>query len=66
MAADGTEYDLTQIIAPYLDRHMVLRLVEFLEEQKLYPMEEILAAKLDVIGKTKMADLKLKELRVQR
>lgn len=61
MSVPGTEYDLTRTITPFLDRHMVLSLVEFLEKHKIYPADQLAKAKLDVIDKTKMVDLKLKE-----
>mmetsp|Transcript_8442 Transcript_8442/g.16580 ORF Transcript_8442/g.16580 Transcript_8442/m.16580 type:complete len:458 (-) Transcript_8442:147-1520(-) len=57
--ATGVQYDLTQVLAPYMDRHMVLRLIEFLEEKKMYPSADLLHSKLAVIDKTKMADLKI-------
>jgi len=52
------EYDLTQTIAPYLDRHLVFPLLEFLDLKKdLYPEEDLLKAKLDLLAeKTNMVD----------
>eukprot|EP00455_Lapot_gusevi_P011707 TRINITY_DN1543_c0_g3_i1.p1 TRINITY_DN1543_c0_g3~~TRINITY_DN1543_c0_g3_i1.p1 ORF type:complete len:444 (+),score=146.24 TRINITY_DN1543_c0_g3_i1:62-1333(+) len=51
------EYDLTPSLAPYLDRHLVTVLLNFLEEQKVHPVEQILNAKLALLSQTKMLDL---------
>jgi len=55
------EYDLTQTVAPYLDRHLVFPLLEFLDLKKdLYPEEDLLKAKLDLVAeKTNMVDFAL-------
>eukprot|EP00252_Welwitschia_mirabilis_P007466 TRINITY_DN18851_c0_g1_i3.p1 TRINITY_DN18851_c0_g1~~TRINITY_DN18851_c0_g1_i3.p1 ORF type:complete len:442 (-),score=81.90 TRINITY_DN18851_c0_g1_i3:371-1696(-) len=50
------EYDLTSRIAPHLDRHLVFPLLEFLQEKQLYPDEQILKAKIDLLSKTNMVD----------
>jgi translation initiation factor 3 subunit E len=52
------EYDLTQTIAPYLDRHLVFPLLEFLDFKKdLYPEEDLLKEKLALLAdKTNMVD----------
>ncbi|CAL1352378.1 unnamed protein product [Linum trigynum] len=49
-------YDLTPRIAPNLDRHLVFPLLEFLQEQQMYPDEEILKAKIELLNKTNMVD----------
>ncbi|KAJ8445796.1 hypothetical protein Cgig2_027877 [Carnegiea gigantea] len=49
-------YDLTPRIAPNLDRHLVFPLLEFLQERQLYPEEELLKAKIDLLNKTNMVD----------
>ncbi|RCV10086.1 hypothetical protein SETIT_2G083700v2 [Setaria italica] len=49
-------HDLTARLAPHLDRHLVFPLLESLQERGLYPEEEILAAKLDLLGGTNMVD----------
>lgn len=56
-SAAPMSFDLTSTISQYLDRHLVLVLVNFLEEQALYPAEDVLRVKLDVLSKTKMVDL---------
>ncbi|XP_039793927.1 eukaryotic translation initiation factor 3 subunit E-like isoform X2 [Panicum virgatum] len=50
------EHDLTARLAPHLDRHLVFPLLEFLQERGLYPEEEVLAAKLRLLGGTNMVD----------
>ncbi|KNC84388.1 eukaryotic translation initiation factor 3 subunit E [Sphaeroforma arctica JP610] len=50
------KYDLTSTIAEYLDRHMVFPLLKFLVLKELYPAEEILTVKLDLLEKTCMVD----------
>ncbi|XP_031396717.1 eukaryotic translation initiation factor 3 subunit E isoform X1 [Punica granatum] len=50
------QYDLTPRIAPNLDRHLVFPLLEFLQERQLYPDEEILKAKIELLSKTNMVD----------
>lgn len=51
-------FDLTGKIGSFLDRHLLLRALELVEERKLYPAKEkeILSAKLDVLSKTNMVD----------
>jgi len=55
------EYDLTYTISKYLDRHMVLPLLEFLQDKKLYPEDDLLHAKLELVSKTKMVDFAAEE-----
>ncbi|XP_066398855.1 eukaryotic translation initiation factor 3 subunit E-like isoform X2 [Miscanthus floridulus] len=50
------EHDLTPRLALHLDRHLVLPLLEFLQERGLYPEEEVLAAKLRLLAGTNMVD----------
>jgi translation initiation factor 3 subunit E len=52
----ATKYDLTPTITPYLDRHMVWPLLEFLDEKKLYPAADISKNKLKILSRTKMLD----------
>lgn len=49
-------YDLTDRIAPNLDRHLVFPLLEFLHERQLYADEEILKAKIVLLSQTNMVD----------
>ncbi|PQQ12535.1 Eukaryotic translation initiation factor 3 subunit E [Prunus yedoensis var. nudiflora] len=50
------EYDLTPRIAPNLDRHLVFPLLEFLQERQMYPDEQILKSKIELLNKTNMVD----------
>lgn len=50
------EHDLTPRIAPNLDRHLVFPLMEFLQERQLYPDEQILKSKIELLNKTNMVD----------
>jgi hypothetical protein len=34
-AANLSQYDLTQKIAPFLDKHLLVQILEFLEENKV-------------------------------
>ncbi|KAL0383505.1 UNVERIFIED_CONTAM: Eukaryotic translation initiation factor 3 subunit E [Sesamum calycinum] len=52
----AAKYDLTQRIAPQLDRHLVFPLLEFLQERGLYPEEDILKAKIELLNDTNMVD----------
>uniref|UniRef100_A0A7N0TV30 Eukaryotic translation initiation factor 3 subunit E n=1 Tax=Kalanchoe fedtschenkoi TaxID=63787 RepID=A0A7N0TV30_KALFE len=49
-------YDLTPRIVPNLDRHLVFPLLEFLQERQMYPDEQILKAKIELLNKTNMVD----------
>ncbi|TPX40567.1 hypothetical protein SeMB42_g05941 [Synchytrium endobioticum] len=48
--------DLTHIICEYMDRHMVIPLIEFLLHRELYPTEELMQAKYELLMKTSMVD----------
>ncbi|KAK9723046.1 eukaryotic translation initiation factor 3 subunit E [Basidiobolus ranarum] len=50
------QYDLTSKMVPYLDRHLVYPLLEFLSLKEIYPEEDILQAKYDLLSKTNMID----------
>jgi len=47
------EYDLTSIIIPHLDRHLIFPLLENLH---LYSEEDIMRAKIELLSKTNMVD----------
>lgn len=57
-------YDLTREVGPFLDPHLMIRVVEFIEEQKVYvdpknpvmAAPEVVQAKLDLLNKTNMLD----------
>ena len=57
----GEQWDLTSRVSPYLDRHMMFPLLEFLDglitsKQIAYPAEDIQAARLALLRPTKMKD----------
>jgi translation initiation factor 3 subunit E len=60
-------YDLTAEIGQFLDPHLMLKVIEFIDEQKVYvdpknPMmtaPEVVTAKLDLLNKTNMVDYAL-------
>eukprot|EP00246_Nothoceros_aenigmaticus_P004859 TRINITY_DN16579_c0_g1_i1.p1 TRINITY_DN16579_c0_g1~~TRINITY_DN16579_c0_g1_i1.p1 ORF type:complete len:441 (-),score=80.04 TRINITY_DN16579_c0_g1_i1:75-1397(-) len=49
-------FDLTAMVAPYLDRHLVFPLLEFLQDKQLYAEDQILKAKIELLSKTNMVD----------
>ncbi|TPX35092.1 hypothetical protein SmJEL517_g02522 [Synchytrium microbalum] len=54
--AQSSSRDLTHVISEYMDRHMVIPLIEFLLHRQLYPVEELMQAKYDLLSKTTMVD----------
>lgn len=50
------KHDLTLQVAPYLDRHLVFPLLEFLQGKQLYPEREIMEGKLELLKHTNMVD----------
>uniref|UniRef100_A0A0D9WVX5 Eukaryotic translation initiation factor 3 subunit E n=1 Tax=Leersia perrieri TaxID=77586 RepID=A0A0D9WVX5_9ORYZ len=50
------EHDLTARMAQHMDCHLVFPLLEFLQQRRLYPNEEILEAKLRLLRGTNMVD----------
>jgi len=54
---DPREYDLTKAMVPYFDVHLVIPLLEFLSELKMYPVRDITKEKIKVILSTNMMDL---------
>lgn len=51
------QYDLTPRLIPFLDRHMVLPLLDFLQQSNLYSPLSIIQARVDFAATTKMVDL---------
>jgi len=51
-----SKYDLTNKLTPYLDRHLVIPLMEFLSVKKLYDETDLQKAKLALLEKTNMVD----------
>lgn len=50
------EYDLTQTIIPYLDRHLAFPLLSHLAETTLFPVEQIIKAQYELTKGTNMVD----------
>jgi len=50
------DWDLSQKIIPYLDRHLAFPLLAYLTETGLFPAEEVQAAQYGLARKTNMVD----------
>ena len=50
------QWDLTSRMGPYLDRHLVFPLLEFLSVKGIYDETDLLRAKLDLLSNTNMVD----------
>lgn len=54
------EFDLTHTMAPYLDRHLIIPLLDFISQhpnmEGLYKKEDVLACKLELLSNTAMVD----------
>jgi translation initiation factor 3 subunit E len=55
-AVSANQVDLIPRMTPFLDRHLVLPLLEFLEEKQIYPQDDIKRAKLELLAGTNMVD----------
>ncbi|GAA5971901.1 hypothetical protein JCM11641_001561 [Rhodosporidiobolus odoratus] len=53
VAAQDPSFTLLQSLAGHLDRHLVLPLLDFLESREKYTHEEVLQAKVDLLGEGK-------------
>ncbi|KAG0270153.1 eukaryotic translation initiation factor 3 subunit E [Actinomortierella ambigua] len=56
MASPAAKYDLTSKMIPFLDRHLIFPLLEFLSMNELYSDESLLQAKYELLSKTNMVD----------
>jgi hypothetical protein len=50
------KYDLTQKLVPFLDRHLIFPLLEFLSQEDMYPAMDLVQAKYDLLKPTNMTD----------
>lgn len=50
------EYDLTQTIVPFLDRHLVFPLLAHLVDHELFPVEQVQTAQYELAKGTNMVD----------
>ena len=57
MAEAKKRYDVTEVLAGYLDRHLVLPLLDFLRDKDIYDPAEMQQSKLQVLFSTNMVDL---------
>ena len=54
--AEGAAYDLTTKVGPFMDRHLLLPLLDFLASKSLFPKNELDTSKLEILLKTNMVD----------
>jgi hypothetical protein len=52
-------YDLTKQFTPYMDQHLLLPLLEWLENTERYAHQDVLKAQLNVLKSTKMIDRRI-------
>ncbi len=50
------KYDIIPTMSPFLDPHMILPLIQFLETLNIYKPEQLLKAKLSILNSTNMLD----------
>lgn len=56
-ASESTEqWDLTAQVSPYLDRHLIFPLLEYIIENLDYSKDDVAAARLDLLRPTHMVD----------
>ncbi|KAG5440068.1 hypothetical protein PCK2_000580, partial [Pneumocystis canis] len=56
LSLDSLPYDLVPRMVPYLDKHLIFPLLEFLQQNKIYEKNVILQAKYDLLLETYMTD----------
>ncbi|KAI8377772.1 eIF3 subunit 6 N terminal domain-containing protein [Radiomyces spectabilis] len=52
----AAQHDLTQRMIPFLDRHLVFPLLEFLELKEMYATDDLVKAKYDLFCQSNMVD----------
>ena len=55
--AEEKNYDLTSKLGAFMDRHMLIPLLDFLKVKQQYPEAELQSSKLDILLRTNMVDL---------
>lgn len=50
------QYEISGTLAKYLDRHLILPLLEFLQDKGVYNEADIMEAKIALLQKTNMVD----------
>lgn len=55
-ARELSTYDLTHKMAPFLDKHMLIRMLDFLKNSGIYKFEDITRAQLKLFSSTFMLD----------
>ncbi|KTW27237.1 uncharacterized protein T551_03231 [Pneumocystis jirovecii RU7] len=56
ISSDPSQYDLVPRMLPYLDKHLIFPLLEFLQEKNIYEKKVMLQAKYDLLIETYMTD----------
>ncbi|KAF0699820.1 Aste57867_9596 [Aphanomyces stellatus] len=54
--APMAKYDLTNTLAPFMDLHFMFPLIDFLSTNEMYEEKQLMAAKLELLKPTSMAD----------
>jgi len=52
----AAEYDLTHKVSPFLERHLIFPILQFLEENEIYDKEQLARAKIELLTETNMVD----------
>jgi eIF3 subunit 6 N terminal domain len=50
----GVKHDLTRVISEYLDLHLMFPLLDFVEQNNMYPAAGVAQARLDLLEPTNM------------
>lgn len=58
-AQDPAKYDLTQRMAPFLDRHMLCPIFRFLRDEGMHSADDVTRAELEVLKSTNMIDFQI-------
>ncbi|KAG5513261.1 hypothetical protein PMAC_001631 [Pneumocystis sp. 'macacae'] len=56
MSSGSFQYDLVPCMLPYLDKHLIFPLLEFLQQKNIYEKKVMLQAKYDLLVETYMTD----------